>query len=220
MLYRKGEKLAELCQTLNDIPKISVLKESPFTMSEEELKNFKANILCVFNDLNDALFSTMLAETPGECEKHIAVACNNVIHVLKSYYTQDLVQSFYKEKKLFYDFMFSDLIDELIHHYPEYRNPLSTIHQAYVTLLDEEKIFDFPEIESLIDDHFYIKRDLMHHVSYDSTKTYLTHCLELIYEKISKLVKEECVKEYKNSHVLPNRLRKLAFYLEDKLILN
>lgn len=220
MLYQKGEKLAKLCQTLNDIPKISNLEESLFTMSEEKLKEFKANILCVFNDLNDALFSTLLDGTSDECKESIEIACNNVIEVLKNNYTKDLVQSFYKEKKLYYDFMFSYLIDDLKSHYPEYRDILSNIHKTYSNLLDEQDLFDFPKIESLLDDHFYITRDLLHSAFYDSTKTYLTHCLELIYEEISKNVKEECTRKYLNPDVLPNRLRKLIYYLEYKLNLN
>ena len=220
MLYQKGEKLTELCQTLNDIPKISNLKVSQFTMSEHELKKFKANIEYIFNDLNTALFNTLLCGTPGECKERIEIACNNVIDVLKNNYTQDLVKSFYKEKQLYYDFIFFSLIDDLEHHYPEHKNTLSTISNAYTDLRNEEKIFDFPEIDILLEDHFYIKRDLIHNVSYDTTKTYLTHCLELIYEKISNIVKEECAKEYKNPDVLPNILRKLTYYLEDKLSLN
>lgn len=219
MLYQKGEKLAELCQTLNAIPEISHLDVSLFTLSEEDAKKFKSKIEIIFNDLNTALFNTFLSGTPDECNKRIEIACNNVIEVLENNYTKDLVQSFYKEKKRYYDFMFYDLIDDLKSHYPEYRDSLSNIQNTYSDLLTEEEIFDFPEIETLLEDHFYIKRDLMHHVNYDSTKTYLTHCLELIYEKISELVKEECTKRYKNPDVLPNRLRKLAFYLEDKLSL-
>ena len=220
MLYQKGEKLAELCQTLNAIPEISHLDVSLFTLSEEDSKKFKSKIESVFNDLNTALFNTFLSGTPDECKESIEIACNNVIEVLENNYTNDLIKSFYKEKKLYYDFMFSDLIDDLKSHYPEYRDSLSNIHNAYSDLLTEKEIFDFPSIEILLEDHFYIIRDLMHHVSYDSTKTYLIHCLELIYEEISKNVKEECIKEYKNPDVLPNRLRKLAFYLEDKLGLN
>jgi len=220
MLYQKGEKLAELCQTLNAIPEISHLDVSLFTLSEEDSKKFKSKIESIFNDLNTALFNTFLSGTPDECKENIEIACNNVIEVLEDKYTQDLIQSFYKEKKLYYDFMFSDLIDDLKSHYPEYREPLSNIQNAYSDLLENEEIFDFPNIEGLLKDHFYIRNDLLYNVRNDSTKNYLTHCLELIYEEITKLVKEECAKEYLNPDVLPNILRKLTYYLEDKLGLN
>lgn len=220
MLYQKGEKLKELQQALNDIPTISHLDVSLFTLSEEDAKKFKSKIEIIFNDLNTALFNTFLSGTPDECNKRIEIACNNVIEVLENNYTKDLVQSFYKEKKRYYDFMFSDLIDDLKSHYPEYRDSLSNIQNTYSDLLTEEEIFDFPNIKILLEDHFYIRNDLLYNVRNDSTKNYLTHCLELIYEEISKNVKEECAKEYLNPDALPNILRKLTYYLEDKLGLN
>ncbi len=219
MLYQKGEKLEVLKETLKNLPKLSGLDESKFVMSEEELKEFKARIEDVLNNLNTALYNTLLHGIETENKKNIELACDNVITVLRRNYTQDLVNDFYKEKQVFYDFMFFELIDDLMERYREYRDSLITIQQAYTDLRREEKIFDFNEIECLIEDYYAIKRDF-DRVYCDSTKTYLIHAIELIFKKISELVKEECQQKYLCTDVLPNKLRKLIYLLEKELALN
>lgn len=219
MLYQKGEKLKELKQTIKNIPKLSELDESTFVMSKEELEKFKANIEYIFNDLNTALYNTLLHGIETENKENIELACNEVIAVLRRNYTQDLVNNFYEEKQVFYDFMFFELVDDLKEHYHEYRDSLTTIQQAYTDLRREEKIFDFPEIEVLIEDYYAIKRDF-DRVYCESTKTYLTHSIELIFKRISELVKEECKKRYLCMDVLPNTLRKLIYFLKKELELN
>jgi len=62
MLYQKGEKLAELRQTIKEIPLRADLKESEFVMSKKEFKKFEASIIKPFNNLNSVLFSTLTNE--------------------------------------------------------------------------------------------------------------------------------------------------------------
>lgn len=219
MLYHKGEKLEVLKETLKSVPALSGLDKSKFVMSAEDIENFKSRIEPVFNDLNTALYNTLLRGTKAEKQENIELACEDVIAVLKRNYTQDLVNCFYEEKQDFYDFMFFILIENLKKHYSEYENSLSTIQQAYTDLRREEKIFDFSEISFLIEDYYAIKRDF-DRVYCDSTKTYLTHSIELIFEEISELVKVECQKRYLCMDVLPNNLRKLIYMLNKELELN
>lgn len=216
MLYQKGEKLEILKETLKAVPKISELKDSNFSMSEEELQKFKSSISCEFNNLNTALYNTLLNGKEEINKENVKTACDNIVVYLKEHFKADLVDSFYEEKQHFYDFMFFILIDDLIKHYPEYQDSLKVIQQAYTDLRNEENIFDFPEIEELIEDYKEIKRDITR-VYCDSTKAYLTHSIELIFEKISELVKEECKKQYLCMDVLPNKLRKLIYLLKKKL---
>lgn len=220
MLYQKGEKLKVLKETIESIPALSGLKESDFVMSAKEIKKFEAPIRKVFKELNDVLYNTLISSEDTDTKRDkVYWAVESVALYLLEHYEEDLIDNFYEEKLYFYENMFVILVrNELCVRYKEYKDMLITIPNAYWKLTKNDKRPAFHQISHFISDYQDISEDI-DNILQDATKAHLTHCLELILEKISELVKEECKKEFLNPAVLPDRLRHLIYLLKSELSL-
>lgn len=222
-LYQKGEKLAELRQTIKDIPILSGVDQSEFVMPKREFKKFESSILKPINNLNSVLFSTLTNEkTEDENRELVYSAVESVVLYLNENYKHDLEDYFFEEKLSVYEKLFVILIrNKLNNQYPEYKDLLEVIPK---TFWKEKKSYEikFPKISYLINVQDEITKDKkddkdIRYRLYDSTIMYLNHCIEMIYEDISKLVNEECNEKYLNPDVLPNKLRQLIYLLKSSL---
>ena len=217
MLYQKGEKLAELRQTIKDIPTLSKLLPSDFIMSKSEFKKFETPILKLFNKLNKVLFKTLTnGKTEDENRDAVYNAVEEIVRYLEENYKHDLRDYFYEEKLDVYEKMFVILVrDELYKRYREYKDLLESIPKAFWNKAKEYET-NFPRISYLINIHNEINEDIESNL-FDSSIMYLTHSLETIYEEISELIKAECEIEFLNPDVLPNMLRQLIYLLKSEL---
>jgi len=217
MLYQKGEKLKELQQTIKDIPTLSGLSTTDFVMSKKALKSFEIPILKLFNTLNTFLFNTLISKKSEEDKrKDVYDAVENIVSFLEERYDKDLREYFYEEKLELYEKMFIILVrNELYKRFPEYKDILSAIPNAYREHQKKSET-KFPEISRLINIHIEISEDRENGV-YDSTAMYLDHSIEMIYEEISELIKNQCTMKFLNPDVLPNSLRQLIYLLKSEL---
>ena len=217
MLYQKGEKLKELQQTIKEIPIRSDLKQSNFVMSKKEFKKFELPILKLFNNLNNVLFNTLTNEkTEDENRGMVYRAVGDIILYLDENNEHDLRDYFYEEKLAVYEKMFVILVrDELYKRYKEYTDLLRLIPNAFLKKRKESES-KFPKIPYLIDVYREITEDIENAV-YDSTVMYLNHPIEMIYQEISDIIKNQCEMEFLNPDVLPNHLRQLIYLLKSEL---
>lgn len=223
MLYQKGEKLAELRQTIKDIPSLSGLNPSEFVMSKREFKKFEAPILKLLNNLNTVLFNTLInSKTEDENSNDVRNATNKIFLYLEENFEHDLIDYFYEEKLKVYEKMFVILIrDEMCERFPIYKDVLLTIPNLFWKKRNEYNN-RFPKISYLIDVQDEITKDKkddkdIRYRLYDSTIMYLNHCVEMIYEEIAELVKKQCKEKYLNPDVLPNMLRQLIYLIKSEL---
>lgn len=218
MLYQKGEKLAELRQTIKEIPIRSGLKESDFAMSKSELKKFERPIINLFNNLNSVLFTTLFnSKTTDENRNDVYCAVEKIVRYLEEHFKQDLKDCFFEEKLAIYENMFVILVrDKLSIRYKDYKNLLELIPKAYWNI-SESYQEDFKKLSHLLETHDNITTDMDSKVFYSTTYEYLEHALEMVYEEISETIKRHCEAEYLNSNVLPNELRKLIYLIRTEL---
>lgn len=223
MLYQKGEKLAELRQTIKDIPSLSGLNQSDFVMSKREFKKFEAPILKLFNNLNTVLFNTLInSKTEDENINAVRSATNKIFLYLEENFEHDLIDYFYEEKLKIYEKMFVIIVrNEMCERFPMYKDILLIIPNLFWKKRKEYEN-KFPKISYLINVHDEIIKDKkddkdIRYRLYDSTIMYLNHCVEMIYEEISEVVKKQCKEKYLNPDVLPNMLRQLIYLIKSEL---
>ena len=222
MLYQKGEKLKELQQTIKNIPTLSGIKESDFVMPEKAIRQFEKPIRRIFNELNNVLYSTLISsESQEEKTDKVYKTVGQIVLYLEEHYKEDVIDNFYEEKLVFYQNMFVILVkNELCVRYREYEDILKTIPSAYWKTVKEHKPPTFRAISCFISDYQDISKDIKNFQIQEQTETYLTHCLELILEKISELIKDECKEEFLDSDFRTNRIRHLIYLLKSELSLD